>query len=138
MGRVWSSTHETCLRFCLHSPHPNPLFLIHFPFLCSPSLPLAFYLLLCPSELLIVLFAPFPCSSFLNLPFHSASFTSLPGLCFFNITSSSLLHPFYSFFFPPRTSVLPTPLKAAKNSPVLFPLVLLKEVLWDGINQHQV
>lgn len=24
------------------------------------------------------------------------------------------------------------------NSPVLFPLLLLKKVLWDGINQHQV
>lgn len=138
MGRVWSSTRETCLRFCLHSPHPNPLFLIHFPFLCSPSLPLAFYLLLCPSELLIVLFAPFPCSSFLNLPFHSASFTSLPGSLLlqhhFIFSPSSLL----LLLFPPPTSVLPTPLKAAKNSPVLFPLVLLKEVLWDGINQHQV
>lgn len=111
-------------------------FLIHFPFFFSSSLRLAFYLLLsAPQSSLSSSFLLFTLLfSQSSLPFRF--FTSLHGFCFFDIPASS--HPLLipSFFFP--SSVLPTPLKPAINSPVLFPLVVLKNVLWDGINQHQV
>lgn len=104
------------------SSHPNPIFFSNISlFPTFSSLPLPVYLLLPrPSERLIILRAPF----------HAR----LPSIRFL-LPPSGFLPP---ALLPSPHHVLRAPLRAAINLPVVFPLVLLKHVLGDGINQHQV
>lgn len=119
-----------------------PFFFLHFPFFSHLLFPSSRVLSAppCPSELLIVLFAPFHALLF-SIFFSNPLFHTPPHfllLQHLSIFSPLLFSYTSSFLLPLPGSVLPKPLKAAINSPVLFPLVLLKSVLWDGINQHQV
>lgn len=70
-----------------------------------------------------------PRSSFHNLFFFFPVwfFTPFPSSYSFNISPS-----------PASSCWAGTAWKQLINSPVVFPLLLLKNVLWDGINQHQV
>lgn len=100
--------------------HPNPLF-----FFFQTCLPLA--ALIC---------SPLP----LRAP-HLPSFHALHSTIFFSIL---IFHTLPQFPLLQHLSISCllllgwTAWKQLINSPVLFPLLLLKNVLWDGINQHQV
>lgn len=124
---------------CLHSPRTNPFFSHTFPLFQSFPFLLHF---ICSSLALRAPYPPlcsFPHSSQSSFPIRFSHPSPVAG----PLTSLSFL--LCSFHTPPPTfsSLFPVVsfrhlLKADINSPVLFPLVLLKNVLWDGINQHQV
>lgn len=73
---------------------------------------------------------------------HLPSFHALHSTIFF--FSIRIFHTLPQFPLLPHLSISCLLLlgwaawKQLINSPVLFPLLLLKNVLWDGINQHQV